>query len=198
MVDHAALGNSELHEPKGVASATDGTVYVADGLGSGSWEPVFEETSTSRAFSGASHDITGLGDYSAIIVTLPNLVLGSGTNQWLRYYVGNSGGFTTSSVYYNHHWDYSGVNSDQSFTYGTHMYSYTASPTVDQTYRLLFTNWNKEYYTVVAGHGYSFSSSPSYRPCCSFIREQKAYDRLRIWTASTYSNIKIQVQGFKG
>lgn len=36
-VAHAALTGASLHEPKGVASADVGTVYVADGAGSGSW-----------------------------------------------------------------------------------------------------------------------------------------------------------------
>lgn len=39
-VSHASLTGSNLHEPKGVASAALGTVYVADGAGSGSWTDV--------------------------------------------------------------------------------------------------------------------------------------------------------------
>lgn len=34
-VEHSALTGSDLHEPKGVASANAGDVYVADGSGSG-------------------------------------------------------------------------------------------------------------------------------------------------------------------
>lgn len=37
MPEHNALTGSQLHEPKGVASASSGTVYVSDGAGSGSW-----------------------------------------------------------------------------------------------------------------------------------------------------------------
>lgn len=37
-VQHNALTDPELHEPKGVASATSGQVYVADGAGSGDWD----------------------------------------------------------------------------------------------------------------------------------------------------------------
>jgi hypothetical protein len=37
MADHASLTGASLHESKGVAAATAGTVYVADGAGSGSW-----------------------------------------------------------------------------------------------------------------------------------------------------------------
>lgn len=39
-VAHATLTGAELHEPKGVASAALGTVYVANGAGSGSWNSV--------------------------------------------------------------------------------------------------------------------------------------------------------------
>lgn len=39
-VSHASLTGSNLHEPKGVAAATIGTVYVANGSGSGSWTDV--------------------------------------------------------------------------------------------------------------------------------------------------------------
>lgn len=34
---HSSLTDPNLHEPKGVASAAEGMVYVADGAGSGSW-----------------------------------------------------------------------------------------------------------------------------------------------------------------
>lgn len=36
-IEHANLTGAALHEPKGVATAVAGQVYVADGLGSGSW-----------------------------------------------------------------------------------------------------------------------------------------------------------------
>lgn len=36
-VEHASLTDPEIHEPKGVASASQGEVYVADGVGSGNW-----------------------------------------------------------------------------------------------------------------------------------------------------------------
>lgn len=40
MATHASLTGASLHEPKGVATATVGTVYKADGAGSGSWTTV--------------------------------------------------------------------------------------------------------------------------------------------------------------
>jgi len=38
-IDHSALGSGEIHEPKGVFSASSGEVYVANGTGSGVWTP---------------------------------------------------------------------------------------------------------------------------------------------------------------
>ena len=37
MALHKDLTGADLHEPKGVSSATSGQVYVADGSGSGAW-----------------------------------------------------------------------------------------------------------------------------------------------------------------
>jgi len=36
-VEHVNIADPEIHEPKGVAAASDGQVYVADGVGSGDW-----------------------------------------------------------------------------------------------------------------------------------------------------------------
>lgn len=36
-VEHNEIQDPEIHEPKGVSSASSGEVYVADGLGSGDW-----------------------------------------------------------------------------------------------------------------------------------------------------------------
>ena len=36
-IEHDAIPNADLHEPKGVNAATNGQVYVANGSGSGSW-----------------------------------------------------------------------------------------------------------------------------------------------------------------
>lgn len=38
---HSALTGSDLHEPKGVAAATSGQVYVANGAASGAWTTGF-------------------------------------------------------------------------------------------------------------------------------------------------------------
>ena len=37
-IEHSVLSGSELHEPKGISSASDGQIYVANGAGSGEWK----------------------------------------------------------------------------------------------------------------------------------------------------------------
>lgn len=45
-INHSALSDPYLHEPKGASTALPGQIYVADGAGSGDW------VENSRAFSG--------------------------------------------------------------------------------------------------------------------------------------------------
>lgn len=52
-VSHATLTGSQLHEPKGVSTATLGEVYVADGTGSGNWANV-----GTSSFTGMIADFT--------------------------------------------------------------------------------------------------------------------------------------------
>jgi len=37
-IQHAAIADADLHEPKGVAAAALGKIYVANGTGSGTWQ----------------------------------------------------------------------------------------------------------------------------------------------------------------
>lgn len=46
---HANLTGSDLHEPKGVASATANKVYVSDGAASGAWTPLMYTLNVSMA-----------------------------------------------------------------------------------------------------------------------------------------------------
>jgi hypothetical protein len=39
-VQHSTLTGADLHEPKGVGSASTNTVYVANGSGSGTWQKI--------------------------------------------------------------------------------------------------------------------------------------------------------------
>lgn len=39
-IPHRDLAGAELHEPKGIETAPANSVYFADGIGSGTWEPI--------------------------------------------------------------------------------------------------------------------------------------------------------------
>lgn len=43
-IEHDAIGAGEIHEPKGIASASSGKVYIADGAGSGTWGSGFTQS----------------------------------------------------------------------------------------------------------------------------------------------------------
>ena len=56
-VQHNVITDPDLHEPKGVASAASGTVYKADGTGSGTW--VYPLTGLDTATSGQVFESDG-------------------------------------------------------------------------------------------------------------------------------------------
>lgn len=63
-VQHSALTGAELHEPKGAASAGAGTVYVADGAGSGTWADPLSSVNNLNTFcmQGVIEDISTTND----------------------------------------------------------------------------------------------------------------------------------------
>lgn len=63
-VAHSTLTGSDLHEPKGVASANSGQIYIADGAGSGTWTTLdtsgrWELISTATASNSSTLTFTG-------------------------------------------------------------------------------------------------------------------------------------------
>tara|TARA_R110000772_G_scaffold30437_2_gene75469 strand:- start:1021 stop:1599 length:579 start_codon:yes stop_codon:yes gene_type:complete len=53
-VEHSILTGSALHEPKGAAAAGSGQVYVANGSGSGVWQPIHRHLGVTTSFSKSS------------------------------------------------------------------------------------------------------------------------------------------------
>lgn len=47
MAQHANLTGNDLHEPKGIASAPEKSFLVADGAGSGTWQPIADYSASS-------------------------------------------------------------------------------------------------------------------------------------------------------
>lgn len=74
-VQHSALTDPQLHEPKGASTATANTVYVADGAGSGSWVQVPSaalnesevDALVQTSIADNSIDITGRVFFTAVI-----------------------------------------------------------------------------------------------------------------------------------
>jgi hypothetical protein len=59
-VQHRDITDPNIHEPKGIKFAPEGTAYVADGLGGGQWAPVVVPgglTGASGAFYSPSRDL---------------------------------------------------------------------------------------------------------------------------------------------
>ena len=57
-VNHSTLTDPYLHEPKGVASASSGEVYVANGSGSGTWTA--KETLIELSLEGYLEDVSSV------------------------------------------------------------------------------------------------------------------------------------------
>ena len=81
MVEHVTITDPNIHEPKGVASASANQVYVADGAGSGSWEDSSEgsivNVETAADLSGSLDStkvylIDGLIDMGTTQITVPS------------------------------------------------------------------------------------------------------------------------------
>lgn len=62
-IEHNLITDPKIHEPKGVSSASAGEVYVADGLGSGSWTNK-EPKNISTANTGQTYIANGSGSGS--------------------------------------------------------------------------------------------------------------------------------------
>lgn len=75
MAEHRNLTGSDLHEPKGVASASVNTAYFADGSGSGSWRKVtvadLNNTTLFPNLFTVSATITDISTAQTLLVSVP-------------------------------------------------------------------------------------------------------------------------------
>ncbi len=67
MVAHSTLTDPELHEPKGISSATSGSVYIANGAGSGNWRELYKACSAAFSPSTASPYVLSATSTDAIL-----------------------------------------------------------------------------------------------------------------------------------
>lgn len=67
MPEHSAITDPNIHEPKGVAAATSGQVYVADGAGSGTWtSPLPSQTGNSGKYLTTDGSTASWGTLSGV------------------------------------------------------------------------------------------------------------------------------------
>lgn len=57
-IQHSAITDPNIHEPKGAASASSGAVYVANGSGSGSWTKQVQRITATLSPSAVSANTT--------------------------------------------------------------------------------------------------------------------------------------------
>lgn len=74
-IQHSALTDPNIHEPKGVTSATAGQIYVADGASSGAWTPIQDTYSVVLADVSTASTIY-IPIHSACVITKVVTVLG--------------------------------------------------------------------------------------------------------------------------
>jgi hypothetical protein len=83
---HSTLSTTELHEPKGIAAATSGDSLIADGSGSGTWQPhktgwsSYKDGSTgAQTFTATAAKLQCDGVASTIETYAPLEIRGSGS-----------------------------------------------------------------------------------------------------------------------
>src|SRR5690349_1576437 len=91
-VAHAAMTDPDLHEPKGISSAVSGSIYQANGAGSGSWKLPIQKflvslSPSSVAASTSAEQIFAVGGVvaatdSVISVNKPTAQSGLGIAGW--------------------------------------------------------------------------------------------------------------------
>jgi hypothetical protein len=94
---HSTITDAEKHEPKGVETASENSVYTADGAGSGSWSRPFELVSfidESSTGTDTTIELTGLTGYSHALLVVTYL-RNTNTDRILLQ-VDNSGTYVTT------------------------------------------------------------------------------------------------------
>lgn len=67
MAEHSTISDPQIHEPKGVSSASEGEVYVSDGVGSGNWSTPY---------------LIGVEDYNDVTTTGTPIALTSASTDY--------------------------------------------------------------------------------------------------------------------
>lgn len=93
-VEHKDITDPEIHEPKGIASASSGSVYVADGSTSGDWERLGYGCST---YTG---DGTAQTATSSSFQAINPVNFSAGASSWANNQAGYGLSFDTTDGFY--------------------------------------------------------------------------------------------------
>lgn len=133
-IQHKLIADADLHEPKGIASAVSGKVYVANGTGSGTWlypsgkvhgEIYIDAGATTQALSaGSAYAKLNPGtEWTSGISSVLTLTPASGTitlSEAGNYLVNFWGNFTCASLAagtgYNFKYNLDGTSSGRTLT----------------------------------------------------------------------------------
>ena len=202
MTLHNALANSELHEDKGVAEATDMQAYVADGGGSGEWvSPLVEVVGTwDYSTDVGSVEFEGLGDYAILQIDLVGITLASNTDQYIYGRIGNDSGFVSSAVYHSSYWS-SNNNGSVTITGIPLGYHRNASPASGLNFSsTLLTNFNIDRYKTACSQT-SFDESTTtgngFYHWDTFIRNNSAMNKFRVTASSSFTGGSIIISGYR-
>ena len=88
---HTSITDPNIHEPKGVASASDNQVYRANGSGSGTWEAPLTLIETKEIVSSTSTiEFNGLDNYSSLYLVIEGVEFSSSAaTNYMRMQVGS-------------------------------------------------------------------------------------------------------------
>lgn len=101
-IQHSLLGNSELHEPKGISGASADEVYIANGVGSGTWQKIVTSGWENVQHDGASQSLS-----SGVRTKVLNDAAGSLTVD--AYNLPNATGSVWDSTNNQFNWDTAGL-----------------------------------------------------------------------------------------
>lgn len=196
---HKNLTGAQVHEPKGASGATSGTYYLADGASGGAWSVVYASTSDTSISSASNVEITGLSDYTDVVVELEGIAYDASGD--LALTVGNSGGYATS-----YRWVKRVNTTDTVGSTDTDIQISTdlTTGTYYQSARIKISNFNKDKYSIFDFIG--ISSSDAGHTATSYagfgvgrVEEEDAYDRLKITPSTgTLTGTAVRVFGLKG
>ena len=202
MTAHKDLANAELHEQKGVAESSDMQMYFSDGSGSGTWQYLLE-TAGSWTYSTdvSSIEFTDLDDYAFLQIDLSGIELGSNTNQTIFCQVGNDSGYTTSSIYYNNYWS-SNIEDTEAIaglSLGFFRNTAPANSMINISSTLL-ANFNIERYGIATSQEVmdeDTTTTGGFLQRTQFIREIKAYNKIKIFATDDFTAGTIIVTGYR-